>query len=149
MEKKDLVALLDELLRPLGFKKKGNNWVFNGEEVNRIINIQKSQYGKSFYINYGYILRSLSLEGWVTHVEDRLGSYEKEKNKRIMDLLDLENDIEPEVRLLELKECISEQIIQEMRFVNTEEDVRNILVKRPHLYTIPPFVLKHLNLEQS
>ena len=79
MGKKDLVIFLNELFTPLGFKKKGNNWVSNGKEVSRIINLQKSQFGNSFYINYGYILRSLQLEGWATHVEDRLGFIDKGK----------------------------------------------------------------------
>lgn len=148
MEKQDLIKLLNELFIPLGFKKKGNNWVSNGETVNKIVNLQKSQYGNSFYINYGYILKSLPLKGWTSHVEDRLGSDDKVKNRRIMDLLDLENAIAPSERLPELKERINEQIIKEMQSVTTEKDVLNVLRGRRYLYTIPPFVLKHFNLEQ-
>ena len=35
MEKKDLTKLLDEIFIPIGFKRKGNNWVLNGKEINK------------------------------------------------------------------------------------------------------------------
>jgi len=37
MEKKDLIKLLDEMFIPIGFKRKGNNWVHNGEIITKII----------------------------------------------------------------------------------------------------------------
>lgn len=53
MDKKDLASILSEFLIPLGFKKKGNYWVKNRDEVNTIVNLQKSQFGNVFYVNYG------------------------------------------------------------------------------------------------
>lgn len=147
MDRKDLASILSDFLEPLGFKKKGNNWVSNGEEVNRIINLQKSQFGNSFYINYGYIVNSLPLNDWKTHVEMRLGSYDKVENERIMALLDLDNGISPQERLSKLKERVCEQIVAEMKSVTTENDVLRILENRPHLYGVPPFVLDHFNLK--
>jgi hypothetical protein len=61
MEKKDLIKLLDEIFVPLGFKRKGNNWVLNGDELSKLINLQKSNYSNAFYINYGYIIKGLEL----------------------------------------------------------------------------------------
>ena len=51
MEKKDLIKLLDEIFVPLGFKRKGHNWVLNGDELSKLINLQKSNYSNAFYIN--------------------------------------------------------------------------------------------------
>ena len=56
MEKKDLINILSEMLVPIGFKRKGNYWVVNGDEITKMVNLQKSQYGNSFYINYDYIV---------------------------------------------------------------------------------------------
>lgn len=73
MEKRDLINFLDEVFVPLSFKKKGNSWVMNGNELSKIINLQKSNYGTAFYINYGYIIKGLNLTT-TTHVENRLSS---------------------------------------------------------------------------
>lgn len=50
MEKKDLISLLDEIFIPLSFKRKGNNWVLDGIELFKIINLQKSNYGTAFLL---------------------------------------------------------------------------------------------------
>lgn len=146
MEKKDLVAFLDQIFIPIGFKKKGNNWVINAEKINKIINLQKSQYSNAYYLNYGYIINSLPLNGFVNHIDNRLASKDKEIQKRIGELLNLENDIEPVIRFSELRELINEKIVIEMQSVQREEDILKILKEREHLYTIPPFVLEHFDI---
>ncbi|MDL2141628.1 DUF4304 domain-containing protein [Flavobacterium tructae] len=146
MEKKELVKFLDEIFVPLNFKRKGNNWVSNGETVNRIINLQKSQYSNAFYINYGYILNSLPLDNWTSHVDNRLGGKEKEEQKLITDLLNLESDFKTEERFYLLGKIINEKIVKEVQFVSSEEDVLKILKEKEFLYTIPPAVLRHFNL---
>jgi hypothetical protein len=147
MEKKELLNFLDRILIPNGFKRKGNNWVINGEEACKIINLQKSQYGNVYYLNYDYIITSLPLNGWKTHVNHRLGSKEKDVQNRITELLNLENDIEPIDRFSELGRLINEKIVSEMQSVSTEEDILRVLKTREHLYTIPPFVLEYFNLK--
>ncbi len=146
MEKKDLTKLLDEIFIPIGFKRKGNNWVLNGKEINKIINLQKSQYSNAYYINYGYVITSLSLGSFINHIDNRLSSSDKEIQKRIGELLNLENNIEPKIRIIELRELINKKIVKEMQSVDTEEDISRLLKVREHLYTIPPFVLKHFNI---
>ena len=71
---KILANLLNDLFSGLGFKKKGNYWVHNGQEISRMIHLQKSQYGNSFYINYGFIVTLIPLDGLMMHVHKRLGS---------------------------------------------------------------------------
>ena len=56
MEKSDLIKLLNEVFNNLGFKRKGNNWVVDSSELIKIVNLQKSNYGNLFYINYGFII---------------------------------------------------------------------------------------------
>lgn len=147
MEKKDLIKLLDEIFIPLGFKRKGNNWTFNGDELSKIVNLQKSNYGNSFYINYGYIIKGLELTT-TTHVGNRLASTEKKEQKRITDLLDLENSIYREDRLSELKRFVYDEIVSDFMNINTKEDLLNNLKKRPHLNNIPLVVKKLFNLAE-
>lgn len=107
MEKNNLIKLLDEIFVPCGFKRKGNNWVLNGDELSKLINLQKSHYSNAFYINYGFIVKGLELTT-TTHVENGLGSTNKEEQKRIADLLDLETQISTDQRLAELKMFITD-----------------------------------------
>lgn len=147
MEKKELVKFLDSVLVPVGFKRKGNNWVINGEEINKIINLQKSQHSNTFYINYGYIIKSLPLEGFVNHVDNRLSSTDKLEQQRITGLLDLDSKINTNERCSELEKLIRVKIIQEMQKTNKEADILTILNQRQFLYTIPPHVLNHFGIK--
>jgi hypothetical protein len=147
MEKKDLIKLLDEIFVPLGFKRKGNNWMLNGDELSKLINLQKSNYSNAFYINYGYIIKGLELTT-MTHVENRLASINKEEQKRITDLLDLETEMPTDQRLAELKKFITDKIAVQMQSVNTEANLLNDLKKRPHLNNMPLVVKRHFNLPE-
>lgn len=146
MEKKDLVNFLDGIFIPIGFKRKGNNWVINGKEVNKIINLQKSQYGNVYYLNYDYIINCLPLHGWKTHVNNQLASTDKDVQNRIKELLNLENNIEPRDRFFELEQLINEKIVTEMESVQSENDILKILKEKEFLYAISPFVLEYFNL---
>jgi len=147
MGKQDLIKLLDELFTPIGFKRKGNNWVLNGHELSKLINLQKSNYSNSFYINYGYIIKGLELTTTL-HVSHRLASTDKEEQKWITDLLDLENDIATEQRLAELKMFITNKIMARMQIMDTKADLLNYLKKRPHLHNIPLNVKRFFNLPE-
>ena len=146
MEKRELARILTEVLAPIGFKKKGDYWVINGDEITKIVNLQKSQFSESFNINYGYILKSIPLNGLMMHVFKGFGSNDKTEQQRITDLLDLRNNISNEDRDNELKKLILEKLVVNIQEVNTEEDVLNELKKRQHLNDIPLVDKKHFSL---
>jgi hypothetical protein len=148
MEKKDLVNILSEMFSPIGFKRKGNNWVINRGVMTKIVNLQKSQFGNVFYINYGYILQALPLGIFKTHVENRIAFSTKEENLRLHELLDLDSNIFDEERTKELKEILQNKLISKIQSVNTEEDLSNELKKRPQLNDIPLVVKQYLNLPE-
>ena len=83
MEKKELANILSDVLIPTGFKKKGNYWVINGDEITKMVNLQKSQFSNRFYINYGYILNALPLGNFMMHVNNRVSSLDVEERDRI------------------------------------------------------------------
>ena len=146
MDKKDLSKLIDEIFIPFGFKRKGNYWTFNGEVLSKMINLQKSDFGNFFYVNYGYIIRKLELGNNTMHIYNRFGSIDTNENKRITELLDLENSIVENDRLTELKGFLSNKLVPKIQTVNTEEDLLNELKRRPHLNDIPLIVKKYFNL---
>jgi len=146
MEKKELLNILDGILVPEGFKKKGNSWVINGKEITKIINLQKSQFGNNFYINYGYIINSIPLNNLLMHIFSGLGSLDNDKNKRIKELLNLEEDISDKDRAIELKNILVHKVVEKLNKNETEIDVLQELKLRAQLHNIPLVVKQHFNL---
>jgi len=149
MEKKELANILSETLIPIGFKKKGNYWVVNGDEITKIVSLQKSQFGNFFYINYGYILKALPLDGFTSHVFSGVAFSNEEENLRLHKLLDLDSDISDEERTKALKEILQNKLVAKIQPINTEEDLSNELKKYPERQlTLTLAVKRHLNLPE-
>jgi hypothetical protein len=148
MEKKELASILSEILVPIGFKKKGNYWVVNGTEITKMINLQKSQFGNYYYINWGYIINSVFLDGMM-HIYNRVASVDKNENLRIDELLDLENNISDTTRESELKIILHKYLIDKINQINTVSDLKKYLksLTPPLSNTVPLVVKKHFNLE--
>lgn len=147
MEKKQLASILSEVLVPIGFKKKGNYWVVNGAEITKMVNLQKSQFNNIFYINYGYILNAIPLDGMM-HIYNRVASTDKVENLRIDELLNLVNNIPDEERASDLKNILLKILAHKISSVNTEADLLEELKKQPHLNNIPLVVKRHLHLPE-
>ncbi|XHR95955.1 DUF4304 domain-containing protein [Mucilaginibacter sp. UC70_90] len=146
MKKKELVNILNEMLNPLGFKKKGNYWLINNNVITKMINLQKSNYGDAFYINYGYIIHAIPLGSLTMHVYNRVTSVNEEERNRIAFLLNLETTISDEERTKALKEMLQNTLISKVQTVNSEEDLLVELKKRPHLNDITLAVKQHFDL---
>lgn len=145
MVKKDLIACISEVFLPIGFKRKGNNWVRSGKELSKIVNLQKSNFGNNFYINYGYSFPDLEKEGCM-HIYNRLASTTKSEQQEITNLLDLEYQISNEQRFFKLKMLIRNKIIAKFNVVNTKEDIIHELRKRSHLNDVTLTVKTYLHL---
>lgn len=50
-ETSPLVAALDAVLKPSGFRRKGDTWYGTGEKTVLVVNLQASKYGKASYLN--------------------------------------------------------------------------------------------------
>lgn len=148
MEKRELVKILNEVFVPLGFKKKEDNWIINGDEIIKMVNLQKSKFSNSFYINYGYILKSIPLNGLTMHIFKGFGSIDKTEQQRIVALLNLENDVSKADREEELKKYLFEKLVLDINKVNTEEDVLNELKQRSCLNDVPLILKKYFRLEE-
>ncbi len=58
-EKKAIEALLKPALKEQGFRKKGGTWYRECDIAIQVVNLQGSQWSKTFYINLGVYLKSL------------------------------------------------------------------------------------------
>ncbi len=48
-----------KLLKSVGFKKKSDTWHLKHEEITHVVNLQKSSYGKQYYINIAMWLNTM------------------------------------------------------------------------------------------
>ena len=141
-----LIEVLNELLLPIGLIKKGNNWMNCGNELTKIVNLQKSNFSNSYYINYGYIINGLELTT-TEHVSKRLGSSDKREQTIINNLLNLDNDTADVVRANSLKIFINNNIVAEMAATNTKYDLVQVIKKLPLISTVPLNVRQYLALD--
>jgi hypothetical protein len=145
MSKKELVNILNEVFVPVGFSKKGDAWLQKGEELDKIICLQKSKYSNSYYINYGYILNSIPLDNLMAHVFKGFGSLNEQENLRINQLLDLDNTNNNGIE--ELRQLVINKIATVIEKVNTEVELLSELKKQAHLNDIPLVVKRYFNLQ--
>lgn len=146
MEKKNLVNTLDRIFLPAGFKRKGNSWVDNKGEIVKIANLQKSNFGNSFYFNYGFNLKGLPSAGTMMHIQSRVSPKESAFGKSIDQLLDLENSISDSDREELLTNVIQRDVISYFQSINTEEQIKEDLINRPNLNSVPYKVREYFNL---
>lgn len=148
MKSKILENTLSELLIPNGFKKKGNYWVINGNELTKVVHLQKSQFSNSFYINYGYIIKSIPLDGLTMHVFQQVSSLEEKEKNRIMQLLNLDIDISDSVRTEELNNILKIKLVDIMKSINSEDDLKKMIesFSQAQLNMIPSSVKNHFKI---
>jgi len=146
MDKRKLTEIIDNCLQPIGFKRHRNRWVLDRNAITKIVDFQRSQYGERYYVNYGYIIKSLPLNNLKMHVFSGLGSIDEAENKRINLLLDLENDINDESREVELGRVLQKTLVKRINEIDKEEDLKNELQQRPHLNDVPLIVKNHFGL---
>jgi len=57
--KKQLIDILQQELRPLGFRRDGSNWRLDTPETIIVVNLQKSSWSEAFDINLGALVKTL------------------------------------------------------------------------------------------
>ena len=147
MNKSEIAGLLDEALKPAGFKRKGNYWVDNKGELTRLVNLQKSDFGDFFYINFGYVLKIIPLGMQRMHVYNRLTSIDFNERARIQALLNWENEIRDYERETHLREVLNSNLLPKIQSVNSEDDLLRELKARPNLNAVPLNVRNYFGLE--
>ncbi|KSV75941.1 hypothetical protein N185_15965 [Sinorhizobium sp. GW3] len=98
-----LKRTLDELLKDYGFKPKGNSWYFRAEETISIVNLQKSQYGDQYYVNFAVVFRALMGDEFPKerhgHIRFRLDDViSQDLSGQLSDVLDLESQLTEQAR---------------------------------------------------
>jgi hypothetical protein len=99
---------LEDALGPAGFQRKGDSWFRRTDEVVEIVNLQKSQYGPLYYLNYALWLRALGEEQFPReercHVRMRADNIVSSE-AQLARLLDLRSDLGESERRLGVAGC--------------------------------------------
>src|SRR5258708_22479975 len=94
--------------------KKAGTWYRSTDEVIQAVNLQKSQYGPSYYVNAGWSLRSLGdvkfPKDHQWHVSIRLESLAAERADEVVELMDLKSGIPEGERSQRLQELFASEL---------------------------------------
>lgn len=141
-----LIKYLDELLNLQGFKKKGTQWLLEENNIIKIIKLTKSRHGNNYYIDYGYIIKKLELDGLNMHIFNRMSSMNIEENEKIKEILNFDiaiNDIE---RLQQIHNNIDIHILSKFKNIKGTDDILKELKERNQLNDIPLIVKEYFKL---
>lgn len=58
--KNPIISAISLEIGGLGFTRKSNNWTRASAEVSQVINLQKSNYGRQYYINLGFLPKEMT-----------------------------------------------------------------------------------------
>lgn len=97
----------DAFGKGMGMEKKSGSWYHRGEDVVGVVNLQKSQYSLSYYVNVGFWMTDLGEERYpkcdACHVSMRLGGLIPSARRRIDELFDFEYLLADESREAEIR----------------------------------------------
>lgn len=130
MEKRDFLNGINEILKPFGFKRKGNNWVINDVEISKVINLQHSNFSRNYYINYNILVNKFSPDENMK-VWGSLGSEDKDELSKINKALDMDYNMPDEERFSNLDYFIKEKILVKILDIKTEADLKKYLHNLP------------------
>ncbi|QDT77312.1 hypothetical protein Mal35_07380 [Gimesia maris] len=128
-------------LKPRGFQRKGSNWYLSGAQVIAMLNLQKSQYGATYFLNLGFWLQQIEHNDFPRahqcHISARASSLWPEGTPRpeagpprIADLLNLDdypcNDTQ---RLDQLRRFIADKLVPVLKAGVTLEGLNQLLAE--------------------
>ena len=70
----ELIRIMDEVLRPLGWKRKKTSWFLESEECGGTVNLQKSQIGEEYYINWGISIKVEGFKPFLTYYKRHINA---------------------------------------------------------------------------
>lgn len=114
-----------------GFEKRSGSWYRTSEEVISVLNLQKSQYGPSYYLNQAFWLRELGDERYPKenkcHIRLRLGSLLDADAARLDQLLDLDYAVPDIDRVVALTAILNDQLLPVIERGSSPAGLRSLL----------------------
>lgn len=119
------------LLKPLGFRKRRSTWHLLRPETVLVVNVQKSEFGPTCYVNLGVYLRALGPEKtppeYRCHIRTRLDRL-PDAPSTLLASLDLESPLTPDQRAAALRHHVLTSAIPWLEERATEAKARTALL---------------------
>jgi hypothetical protein len=125
-----VVATLGDFLSRSGFRKKGSSsWYRRDDDLVTIVNLQKSQYGPLYYLNYGFWLLAVAEAEFPrpeqAHITTRVESAIDDRSEgRLNRLLDLRTDIDEATRRTELDALLTDDFLPLLMSLRSVSDLK-------------------------
>ncbi|QDT91095.1 hypothetical protein Pan161_27500 [Gimesia algae] len=136
-----LTQAIQAELKPHGFQRKGANWYLFSETMITVLNLQKSQYGATYFLNLGFWLQQIEHNDfpreYQCHVRTRAsslwpeGSHRPEAGApRIADLLNIdEYSCDDGKRLEQISQFVAEKLVPVLKAGVTLEGLNQLLAE--------------------
>jgi hypothetical protein len=130
--------VVDDFGSEAGFVKKSGSWYLRTNEVIAVTNLQKSQYGRKYFLNQGFWILELGDEKYPKdskcHIRGRLESFIPAISDELERLLNLDSDFANDARTMELSSILQEYLGPLIRSGSSVEGLRkmfkqNLLVR--------------------
>lgn len=148
MIKSQLFLILNDIFKPYGFKKKGNNWTKNFDRISIRINLQKSAYSNVYYLNYGFNINTLPLDGFEMHIYNRLPTISVIINEKPINLLDIDSIIDNKSLRLIMKNELEIQLIEKIKNINDEHSLFVYLNGDENISLVSPAVYDYYKINR-
>ena len=114
-ERNAVQRAFDQFGEESGFEKRSASWYCRSEDVIAVSNLQKSQYGLSYYFNQGFWLRQLGAEPLPEphrcHIRARIGQLLPSEEQQVERLFDLGHDVSDETRIEEITALLRDRLV--------------------------------------
>ncbi len=146
MEGKQFKTWFAEVAKANGFERRRDCWFQSTGDLTRVVNLQKSSFDNSYYVNFGFIVNSVPLGQLLMHIGYRLSSPNPDERAKIEELLNLDSPLDDTTRESGLRFRLSRDVYGQLQKTTTEADLLFALKKQPHMNSVPLSVKKHFNL---
>jgi len=134
MDDKTVEALVAKALAPRGFRKQRRTWHREAQGVLQVVNLQKSSWGASFYLNLAFVPEGMSVEGmprpkeYKCPIRIRLDSAYPDKEALIERLLNLEDvALSDEQRTAGIEKMFHDMVLPFMDRLQTVDDLKRAI----------------------
>lgn len=132
----ELTMVFDEILKTSGFEKKKKSWYRELEEVNQIVNLQKSDFGEQYYLNLGIQPSSMAKKRFEPENKYPLRlrfDGEMFGNKSLPKIIDLADSRRPESIQVEEVKSMLRSSLQFLDRVKTISGLKSEITANPRI----------------
>ena len=148
MNSKILRKYLTPLLGKYDYILKGTRWQQDAGTFIKIIELYRSQFSDCYYVDYGFIIKDVPLEGIRMHIHLRLADNVIIDPKDAFDLLDFENQqYQENEQMDQIFSTLIHPLITYLDNIKNENEVRKFILELPTLNMIPLVTKEYFKIE--